>query len=459
MIRRRHRSFVVLFLLLTLLAVAPSGAVWGQAPADLAARLVQQRDADQDVTTILEEMLEVTPGTLVIPAGRYRISRTIRIKLERSGPLVVRGAGAAVIVMEGAGPALQIVGTHFASAAPRGFSDQVWEEERMPIIEGVAFEGAHQEAVAIEAVGTMQLTVSRCHIRKMLHGIHLRTNNRNVIVESCHIYENHGIGIYLDDVNLHQINVTGSHISYCDGGGIVSRRGNVRNLHITGCDLESNMGAPHRSAANIEIDCRDSTHGTAEVAITGCTIQHNDSVGDSANIRIYGHSDQSSNDQQVYEGNITITGNILSDVQHNIHLNACRGVTIVGNTMWMGFQHHLLIENCEAVVVGSNNLDRNPRYNYGRATGTKDASVFTDCRNCVVGGLLITKVRDSEAGLVLRRCQQMNVNGCTILDCSGPELLLDECTDCRVAGCLLRDSAEDDAETIVVRGGDGNEVQ
>ncbi len=73
-----------------------------------------------------------------------------------------------------------------------------------------------------------------------------------------------------------------------------SKQGNVRNMHITGCDIESNMGVNEPPTANVLIDCSDSLNGTAEVAITGrCTIQHNSTGKESANIRILGRSNGS----------------------------------------------------------------------------------------------------------------------------------------------------------------------
>ena len=110
------------------------------------------------------------------------------------------------------------------------------------MIDGLAIEGAHADAEGIEARGTMQMTISRSHLRKLKHGIHLAGNNRNVLVDACHIYENSGIGIFYDNVNLHQSNIVGCHISYNDGGGIVCKGGDVRNIHIGTCDIESNHG-------------------------------------------------------------------------------------------------------------------------------------------------------------------------------------------------------------------------
>ena len=95
----------------------------------------------------------------------------------------------------------------------------------MPVVSGLEIVGADAKACGVEAAGTMKATLSKLAIRKALHGIHLTGRNRNVIISDCHIYENRGIGIYLDQVNLHQINVGNSHISYNAGGGIVQRGG------------------------------------------------------------------------------------------------------------------------------------------------------------------------------------------------------------------------------------------
>src|SRR5207253_4970805 len=128
----------------------------------------------------------------------------------------------------------------------------------------------------------------RVLIRRCFHDIHLTTSNRNVIISDCHIYQNRGVGLFLDHVNLHQINVTGSHISYNDRGGVVVLGGEVRNLQVNGCDIESNHSKDQSPTANVLID---STSGSnAEVAIVGNTIQHNHTSPGSANVRVKGPS-------------------------------------------------------------------------------------------------------------------------------------------------------------------------
>lgn len=88
----------------------------------------------------------------------------------------------------------------------------------MPTVDGLEIVGAHEEACGIEADGTLQLTLTRVAIREALHAVRLAGRNRNVIVAECHLYNNRGVGLHLDGVDLHQINVTGCHISYNAAG-------------------------------------------------------------------------------------------------------------------------------------------------------------------------------------------------------------------------------------------------
>ena len=199
-------------------------------------------DGKADDTAAIQTAVEAGGGVVRLPKGTYRITKPIVIELDKVGYTSICGDGVARIVMAGPGPALKFVGTHFKSADPAGFANNVWERQRMPLVDGLAIDGDHPEAVGIEANGTMELTLTRLHIRGTLHCIHLVGSNRNLLISDCHLYENRGVGIFYDNVSLHQSNIVGCHISYNRGGGIVSRAGNVRNIHITGCDIESNMG-------------------------------------------------------------------------------------------------------------------------------------------------------------------------------------------------------------------------
>ncbi len=415
-------------------------------------------DGTTDDTTALQNAIDSGVSSLQFPPGKYRLTRTLVVDLDKSGFVSLSGNGVATIIMDAPGPAIRFFGTHKGTAAPQSFEERIWERQRAPMIDGLEIVGVHPESSGIEADGTMQLTLTRLLVRHVLHGIHLTNRNRNVVIANCHIYENRGIGIFLDNVDLHQINVNSCHISYNKQGGIVSRRGNVRNLHINGCDIESNMSSETPSTANILIDCSASLSGTAEVAISGCTIQHNSKSTASANIRMIGRGLSKTDQPIVRWGNVAISGNVFSDVGTNVHLKECRGVTVQGNTFWMGYDHNLLVEDCSHIVVGPNNLDRNPSYDYGNATESKNKIVFRNCEDCTINGLHLSNVHSSAAAVEFDRCKRFNVSACTILDCDGPGLLLREASQCLVTGCLVRDDRANHPQSpsIRVEGGQDN---
>lgn len=411
-----------------------------------------------DDTTALQALAD-RGGVIRLTKPEYRLTKPIVIDLAKSGFTCFEGGTVARVVMAGPGPAFKFLGTHRGSAAPSTFKEGVWARERMPGVEGVEIVGAHDEADGIEASGTMQLTLSRVLIRHCRHGVHLTDRNRNVTIANCHIYENRGVGVYFHAVNLHQANITGCHISYNDAGGVVVLGGEVRNLHIAGCDVESNQGKDRPPTANVLVD---STGGTnAEVAITGCTIQHNHHAPGSANIRIKGLCAVKRKDvDEMRDGNITITGNILSDVMTNVHLEHARGVVITGNTFWTGYDQNLLVEQSAHVTVGPNNFERNPRYRGEETAGTTNALVFRDCADCTLTGLHIAGVRAAPAGLLLERCSRFNLSGLTILDCENVGLMLKDVTRSRVSGCLIRnDLPGAKFEAMKIEGGGENLIE
>jgi hypothetical protein len=400
-------------------------------------------------------------GNIPFPSGIFRLTRTIRIDLDKTGFIALTGDGTARIVMAGAGPAFQFIGTHAGSAAPDTFKSNVWERQRTPRVDGLEIIGAHPEADAIAGAGTMQLTITRVVIREARHAIRLHERNRNVLISDCHLYHNRGIGVFLDAVNLHQINVTGSHISYNAGGGMVVRGGNVRNIHIGNCDIESNMSRDAPPTANVLLDCTGGSVG--EVAITGCTIQHTANAPGSANIRVIGAGENPATARTpatpTNEGHITITGNVLSDVQVNVHLQHARGVTLTGNTFWMGFAHDLLVEDCSNIVVGPNNLDRNPRYEFGRNLA-RGGVAFLRSRDCTITGLHINGVRHHDAAVLFDGCSRLNISNATVLDSDGTALSLHDTRLTHVSGCVLRDDRAEanPAPALKVVGGQGNTI-
>lgn len=405
-------------------------------------------NGQSDDSQAIQEAVDSGKGEIVFPAGTYRISKTIEVVLEKIGPISLTGRGTARIIMAGEGPAFRILGTHQGTAGPETVQSRVWQRERVPVVDGLEIVGDHPQASGVQLEGTMQATISRLVVREALHGIHLTKRNRNVIISDSHLYHNRGIGIFLDGVNLHQINIVGSHISYNQQGGIVVQRSEIRNLHIGTCDIEANMSEQYPGAANVFLDAREGS--IREGAITGSTLQHSH-FSDSANIRFLGPGPELN--QKV--GHFAIADNALSDVAVNVHLKNARGVTITGNTMWKGFRHNLLVEDSSNIVIGANLFDRNPDYrpydsqNTIRLEGVSDATLTGLHLNGTLG----------EAAIQIVNSEWIHLTDSTILDPAGCGILFENNRHSRIAGNVVRQGGESGSEPFCIRGGDDNLIE
>jgi len=307
----------------------------------------------------------------------------------------------------------------------------------MPIVSGIEILGAHPEAVGIELRGTVQPTISTVSIRWCRHGVHLIERNRNVVISDCHLYDNSGIGVFLDDVNLHQINVCNSHISYNREGGVVVRDGNVRNLQVTGCDIEGNMPADETptKTANVLIDLSgstdDRTKSIAEISITGCTIQHSANYSGleektiapgGANIRLAG--------KKIYPiDSVTITGNVLSDTTVSIDVDHAHDVAINANNFFAPKPDNLRITNSQRVVVSGNTF--NPRQ--FERPGTIS---FVNCDDCILSSSTLHKFSTTDGAVILDRCSGFLLSGLSLSDC-GSGIVLHDTSNTTIANCRV----------------------
>jgi len=390
-----------------------------------------------DSTATLQRQIDQSSGNLSLGKTEiYRITKPLVIDLARHRAISVKADAGATIVMDGPGPALRILGSHQGTAGPKSFKAATWHE-RMPILSGFEILGNHPEANGIELVQTVGAIVNKVSIRWCQHGIHLANRNRNVLISDCHLYENSGIGVYLDDVNLHQINIANSHISYNRQGGIVVRDGNVRNLQVSGCDIEANMPAdtsPTRTA-NILIDVSGSpdtrAKSIAEVSITGCTIQHSANYGKDrtktvalggSNIRLAG--------KPIYPiDSVTITGNVLSDTTTNIIVEHSMDVAISANNFFAPKPTHLHVSDSHRVVVTGNTF--NPRQ--FERPGT---ILFANSTNCIIANSTLHRFTTPTGALLLTNCTGMSINGLNLSDCASC-IVLKNTTDSIIANCLI----------------------
>lgn len=403
-------------------------------------------DGQQDDTDAILHAVHDGDGELLFPAGDYRITRTVTLDLNERGRMAIQGLGGlAKILMDGAGPAFELRGTHAGSADPGSFQPGVWQRERMPTVSQLEIEGRHPEADGIHLIGVMQPTITGVLIRRVRHGIHITQRARNVLISHCHIYHNTGVGVFLDRVNLHQTNIIGNHISYCRLGGIRIENSEIRNLQITGNDIEYNNnrafqlpGADDVPTAEIYIDCGE-TGTVREGTISSNTLQATYSP-QGANIRIIGQATAESHKAGMW----CITGNLIGSQAVNVHLTSARGITLEGNYIYSGHRRNLLLEQCKNILIGANCFGHNPDY--------KDKELCTgirlvDCENCTMTGLQIqdalageNTVKDAipveREGLIeLVRCRRMNITGIQVLEGSPVALHVEDCSEMVLTGC------------------------
>ena len=395
-------------------------------------------DGTVDDTQAIRHALEAGDGMLRFPRGTYRITETIDIDLQGSGPHAIDGTGGtARLIMAGPGPAFRLVGTHGGTGDPSSAKGNVTADQRMPTVANMVIEGEHPEADGIELVKTLQLVVQGILVRHCRHGIRLVQRNRNVLITDSHVYFNRGAGIYLDQVNLHQINITGSHISYNRLGGIRIEGSEVRNLQITGNDIEYNNHKEHKSdpvpTAEIYVDCSQPGASVNEITIASNTIQATASPG-GANIRII----DSAGGQEFEPRLWAITGNIIGSQQNNVHLTRCHGMTLSGNCIYSCAERNLLVEDSHHIAL-SGNVFR--RHTPSMGTGVR----LVGCHDIAFSGCSIhdehPEGQPTGASLLeLVDCQRINVSGCQLTD--GVPYGVDsvDCSGVLITGCTIQDT-------------------
>ena len=162
-------------------------------------------DGLTDDTKAIQHAINDGDGLVELPRGIYRITKPLVIELKECDRTAVVGfGGTAKILMDGEGPAFIVKATHGSTADPTGFRDEEWLRERMPMFSDFEIEGVHPKSQGILIDGVMQPTLKGVLIRKVHHAVHVVNRARNLLIDHCHFYHNRGVGVFLDNVNLHQ---------------------------------------------------------------------------------------------------------------------------------------------------------------------------------------------------------------------------------------------------------------
>ncbi len=397
-------------------------------------------DGKTDDTTAIRHAVDAGDGLLRFPRGNYLINETIEIRLDQTGRLGIDGSGGtARVVMSGKGPAFRLVGTHQGTGDPNSIKPNVALGQRMPTVKNIEVTSTNPEADGFELIETLQPVFEGVLIRGVRHGIRLHRRNRNVLISDSHIYHNTGVGVFLDEVNLHQINICGNHISYNRLGGIRIEGSEVRNLQITGNDIEYNnhrqFGTEPEPTAEIYIDTTAERASVNEVTVASNTIQATSSPG-GANLRILDKPGPARP-----PGLWTVTGNIIGSQENNVHLTGCHGVVLSGNFIYSCEHRNLLLERCSQINVTGNSFRR---HTPSRFTGVR----LVDSHDCVLSGCTVQdedpEGQKSGASLLeLSHCRRITVQGCQFLDGAPYGIDAESCREININGCTVIDTRQE----------------
>ncbi|MCE5240813.1 right-handed parallel beta-helix repeat-containing protein [bacterium] len=391
-------------------------------------------DGVADDAPALQRALDETRGVFFLPPGDYRLTHGLKVRLDQRGHTAVRSAGARLL-NQSPEPALHVIGTHTGSASPAELTDAVGAHELMPTVCDLEIVGGHGgDGIRLER--TYKAVVSRVTVRDCVHGIHIPNHNRNIIIADCHLYRNYGIGVFLDNVNLHQINIHGCHIQYNYRGGIKIVEGNVRNVQIVGNDIEYNRNPDDASEPAGDVWFVAGPIGIREGAICGNTIQ-GVPTQDGANVRLEGISPQN----MLKVGLLTVSGNLITSQQVNILCRYARGIALGDNIHISGHERNIRLEDCEQVTITGAVLDNNPDYRPAAPGGIE----LNRVQGCTVTGVMAENCREA---LSATACSGLSVTGCCFRNTQGRALNLMNCSDVAVTGCVFPDTAGNMTEAL-----------
>src|SRR5262249_48078720 len=121
----------------------------------------------------------------------------------------------------------------------------------------------------------------------------------------------------------------------------------------------------------------------------------------------------------------------------------CRSVVITGNSIYSGYQHAIVAEDAEHLVIGANSIDHNPEYK-GNST---DRVLLRRCRNVGITGLILQHTRAASTPVTesaaIRDCHNVSIIGCQIINARERGIALAGCTVVRVAECTIRGRPDD----------------
>lgn len=272
-----------------------------------------------DDTQTLQDLFDSAKGVVSLePNKKYKITAPIIADISKAK--LIKGNMAHIVVV-GDFEAFHWVGTLTSSANAGALSRNLALNEMSPLAVALRITNP------MEVLGTafvvekcMSPNFLACNFSYLKRGIVFRGVNRNAIISATHIYACYDYGIHFEEGgDIHQINITGSHISYCRKN-IFSENHNIYNIQITGCDIETSS----YPVAECDMHFLQTSAILEDLEITGCTIE--DHWNTTKMIRLEGNPTSTN-----MISCVTISGNVTGNSAGSvIEIGGASGVEIAG---------------------------------------------------------------------------------------------------------------------------------
>ena len=285
-----------------------------------------------NASTALQSLLANADGAVVFPKGVYVLNSSLTVDTSKVKAIYGNGA---ILKVTGNFPALIVQGNPTSSdwtANPTSMNAKQKDEDSCTIISGLKITSIDSSnGIGIVLTNTFTAVVCDCYIYAINIGIEVRGRNRNVIFEGNNIYQCASYGIYYSEgSNVHQTNIVGNHVSYCQTCVYFKEPDETANVQITGNDIEISTWPTSSpvDARCVVIDLGDGISSLcSEFELVGNTIQGHESSD--------GLIDFISGDISHPIENVSISGNQISNVKsggYAIKLKNCHNIAIGHNT-------------------------------------------------------------------------------------------------------------------------------
>lgn len=281
-------------------------------------------------------------GVVDFPIGKnFLVTNTIKLDL---GSIRKINGNGSTLIAQGDFLILDVKGNLSGSAAPESAGSAALREHG-PQIDALrvrSSSGVTCDAISLNK--TFGLILSNCNFQFTRNGIVFSGANRNVILNGSHVYGCFENGLYFKpNGDLHQINIIGTHVSYCRRNIFVDDHG-IYNMQIAGCDIETSA---YPAGALHDMHFRMNTKILEDIEITGCTIEDHWLTNEM--IKFEGLSQD-----KIFA--ITLTGNVIGNsLLNEVSLHNVKGFSATGNTFKMssGLSFKLSGRN-EGINIGAN---------------------------------------------------------------------------------------------------------